>query len=396
MNPHILKSEVQQFITQNSNRSVADIALSSSPFEGVAASELAQQIDGKQRLKKKVPQWVNTAGIYYPERRSLEQCSSISTADYKANLIVGDKILDMTGGMGVDTWAIAKKSKEVVYCEQHNELFHISRHNFKILNADSIITHYGDALELLSNSGQFSCIYIDPARRDEHNRKMVSFADCQPDVLTNMPLLWEHTAKIMIKASPMMDISQAISELQNVTQVHIVAVKNECKELLFILEKDTIKPITFFAVNLEAEHQPVFSFAEQEMETSKVHFDFPQQYIYEPNSAVLKSGAFNLLAAKYNISKLHHFTHLYTSTQMIENFSGNIYILKHRCDYNKKMIKKILPKKQVNVKCYNFIDKPAVLQKRLQIKDGGTQFLFGIKNKDDKYELLLCEKITVQ
>ncbi len=393
MNTNILSAAVQLFIETNSKTSVSNIALSQSPFDGVTASELAQQIDGKQRLEKKIPQWTHTQGIYYPQRRSLEQCSSNSTADYKADLITGDKVLDMTGGMGVDTWAIAKKTKKVVYCEQNKELCEISRHNFRVLGTENITVFNDDALLFLQQTNeQFDTIYIDPARRDAYNRKMVSLTDYQPDVIENMQLLWEHTSHILIKASPMMDISRAITELQYVKEVHVVAVKNECKELLFLLEKNFTGTIQFSAVNLESSH-PVFSFTADAETKAAPSIALPQQYIYEPNSAVLKSGAFKLPAVRYNIHKLHRFTHLYTSEQLIPDFPGNIYVINHICDYNKKQIKKLLPEKKANIKCYNFADKPAVLQKRLQIKDGGRLFLFGIKNKDEKYQVLVCKRI---
>lgn len=393
MNPIILNIEVQSFIADNCNTPVAKIALSQSPFEGVTAAELAQQIEGKQRLSKKIPQWVNTQGIYYPQRRSLEQCSSDSTAHYKANLIEGDTALDMTGGMGVDSWAIAKQVQQMVYCEQYDELFNITKHNFEVLQATNISTFNGDALSFLQqNNKQFDTIYVDPARRDAYNRKMVSLSDCQPDVIENMPLLWKHTSRILIKASPMMDISRAITELQNVKEVHVVAVKNECKELLFLLEKDFTDIIKFVAVNLES-NQPEFSFTTDAETNTIPSLSLPQAYVYEPNSAILKSGAFKLLSSRYGIDKLHDFTHLYTSQQLIPIFPGNIYTIKHICDYNKKQIKKLLPEKKANIKCYNFVDKPAVLQKRLQIKDGGSQFLFGIKNKDEKYQVLICDRL---
>ncbi len=395
MNTNILDPEVQQFIKANSNASVTKIALSQSPFVGVTASELAQQIDGKQRLAKKIPQWIDTQGIYYPQRQSLEQCSSFSTANYKSNLIKGSRVLDITGGMGVDTWAMAQKITQMVYCEQNKELCDITRHNFSVLGAKNITVFNGDALLLLQQKKEpFDTIYIDPARRDTYNRKMVSFTDCQPDVIENMELLWQHTSHILIKASPMLDINRAMGELQNVKEVHVVAVKNECKELLFLLEKGFSAETRFFAINLEVENQPCFSFTAEGESQANPNISLPQQYIYEPNTAILKSGAFKLPAVRYGIEKLHHFTHLYTSEQLISDFPGNIYHIRHICDYNKKQIKKLLPEKKVNIKCYNFVDKPAVLQKRLQLKDGGSQFLFGIKNKKEKYQLLLCEKVN--
>lgn len=393
MNTKILSPKVQDFISNHTTSSVTDIALSSSPFNGISSAELAQQIEGKQRLVKKIPLWVNTLGIYYPQRRSLEQCSSDIAANYKANLISGHRALDMTGGMGVDTWAIAQNFEQMIYCELNKELCNISTHNFKTLGVQNITTFNCNALELLQkNTEPFDTIYIDPARRDNYNRKMVSFTDCQPDVVENMDLLWQHTSQILIKASPMMDINRAISELTDVKEVHIVAVKNECKELLFLLEKGFSGEILFVAANLQYEKREVFTFTASNELHATATTSLPQQYLYEPNSSMLKSGAFKLLSTRYNIHKLHAFTHIYTSNKLIKNFPGTVYTIKNISDYNKKQIKKLLPNKKANIKCYNFIDKPAIVQKRLQLKDGGTQFLFAIKNIEDKFQLLLCEK----
>ncbi len=393
MNLNILKPEVQHFIEKNRYTPVTNIALATSPFEGITAQELAQQVDGKQRLARKIPEWAMLSGIYYPQRRSLEQCSSDHTANYKAHLIKGGTVLDMTGGMGVDTWSIAKHAEQVVYCEQDKALFDMTSHNFSVLKANNIQPIYGDAIAFLRECEQsWHTIYLDPARRDNYNRKMVSFSDCQPNVIEQLPLLWTHTSHILIKASPMMDITKAISELESVKQVHIVSVKNECKELLFLLEKGYNGKVEFVAANL-GQAQPVFSFFAAEEVDATPQFSLPKRYIYEPNTSVLKSGAFKLLAVRYGINKLHHFTHIYTADDCIPNFSGQIYCVKAVCDYNKKQLKKALLEKRANVKCFNFVDKPAVLQKKLQLKDGGSVFLFGVKNSEEKYQVIVCEKI---
>ena len=385
MNPNILSTEVQAYLKAHAKISPATIALRKSPFSEVSSSELAEQVDSCQRLKTKLPTWLNTESIYFPPKQNAEQCSSQETANYKAKLLSGRKAIDLTGGFGVDTWAFAKNFNQVDYCEMNTELFSIVKHNFLTLSCTNVNCHFGDGLKYLKGKS-YDLIYLDPARRDKHNRKMVSFSDCLPDVIYHQNFLLDHSPSVMIKASPMMDISLAIKELQGIKEIHVVAVKNECKELLFVLEKNYSKEPMIICKNLPDPKS--FSFKRSEEQHATAPLDRALNYLYEPNTAILKAGAFNCISERLNLRKLHASTHLYTSEDLQQNFPGKVYKIEQILDYNKKKVKRHLPEGQANIKSYNFPNTPQQIQKKLGLKDGGNLFLFGVKTNDEKYQLI--------
>lgn len=390
MNKAILSPSVQRYLQDNAGLSPAQVALKKSPFAEVSASELAEQIDASQRLKTKLPTWSAAENIYFPPRQNAEQCSSEDTAHYKASLLSGEQAIDLTGGFGVDAWAFAKCFASVDYCEMNAALVPIVSHNFSVLACANVTCHCGDGLDVLRKHN-YDLIYLDPARRDEHNRKMVSFSDCVPNVVEHQDLLLAHADKVMIKASPMMDISLALEELEGVKEVHVVALKNECKELLFLLEKGYTNTPDIICVNLP--EKETFSFKMSEERSLSVSLSAPQRYLYEPHSAVLKAGAFNSICAKLNLPKLHRSTHLYTSAVLVENFPGKRYQINEVLEYNKKKITSFLPQGRANIKTYNFPNTPQQVQKKLRSKDGGDIYLFGVKTLDEKYRVMLTTKV---
>lgn len=390
VNKEILSIDVQLFLKEHAGLSPAKVALKKSPFASVTSSELAEQVDSAQRLKTKLPHWTDANNIYFPPRQNSEQCSSEPTALYKAGLVSGKKAIDLTGGFGVDVWAFSQRFEHVDYCEMNEALFPIVAHNFTALDRTNVSCHLGDGVAFLATQQQYDLIYLDPARRDEHNRKMVSFADCLPNVVALQSELFEHADTVMVKASPMMDISLALDELQCVKEVHVVSLKNECKELLFVLQKGYMGDAKMVCVNLLNEGQQEFSFVRDEEAQSYAQLGDVKRYIYEPNTSLLKAGAFNILCERMSVKKLHSSTHLYTSDEKIEHFPGKIYEVSAILDYKKKEILKKIPSKKANIKTYNFVNTPPQVKKKLGLNDGGDTYLFGVKNKDDKYKVLLC------
>ncbi len=393
MNPNILSIEVQTFLKENSTLSPAQLALRKTPFAKVSAAELAEQLDARQRLSKKLPRWLAVKNIYLPPCQNAEQCSSEASAHYKAKLCTGKCAIDLTGGFGVDTWAFSQQFDQVHYCEIDEHLFAIAKHNFTQLERNNIHCHKGDSIAFLKQQQHFDLIYLDPARRDAHKRKMVSFANCFPNILTLLDLLFSHSHTVMLKASPMMDISLALKELAHVKEVHVVAVKNECKELLFILEKKegTAQP-KITATNIGKQTTEHFVFSQKDEGILSPHYALPQNYLYEPNVAVLKAGAFNTSAHYFDLYKLHPFTHLYTSNKLCDYFCGKTYKITHVLDYKKNDIAPLLPEKKANIKTYNFVHTPQQIKKKLGINDGGDTFLFGIKTMKEKYQVLLTQR----
>ena len=237
LNYQLLTPEIQAYLQEHLWEEAPKFALKKSPFSGVSASELSQQLLGRQKAKDKLPLWHRTQGIYYPAKLSLEQASSEATARYKASLVIGH-LLDATGGFGVDDYFFAQHCKSVTHCELQEELSEIVAHNFAVLGADIHCVAQDSYAYLASEGKHYDVIYLDPARRDSHKRKVFFLEDCTPDVPHSLDFLWQYTDTILLKASPMLDISRALTQLPQTHEIHIVAIEGEVKELLFLLKKN--------------------------------------------------------------------------------------------------------------------------------------------------------------
>lgn len=391
MNQFILNTENQLFIKNNLTVDIAKLILKGSPFKEVSVQELANQILAKQKSKEKLPTWFTTEQIYYPEKISIEQTSSEITANYKAKLLKGKSVIDITGGFGVDCFYFSKHFLNVTHCEINEKLSKIVTHNYKQLKSHNITTVACDGLTYLKNSSEkFDCIYIDPSRRNNLKGKVFLLKDCEPNVPENLDFLFSKSDTILIKNSPILDISSAINELKYVKEVHIVAVKNEVKELLFLLEKNYNQSIQIKTINIHKNNTQKFSFEYQSDAIST--YSAPQTYLYEPNSAILKSGGFYHISEKFNINKLHKNSHLYTSENLIE-FTGRRFKIEKTLRYDKKQLLKLLPDKKANIAVRNFTKSVTQIRKETKIKDGGNIYLFFTKLNSNKLYVLVCSKI---
>lgn len=393
MNRSILNYDVQQFIRKHSTDDVTSIALRKSPFPDVSAAELAAQIDGIQRCLSKLPLWGKTEGIYFPQRLNIEQASSQKTAIYKSRLIKGTRVADLTGGYGIDTFFLASQAGEVVYVEQNAVLSEIARHNLELLGASNIRFITSESLGFLQNNqDEFDTIYIDPARRKE-SRKVFRLKDTEPDVVTNLPLLLSRAARIIIKTSPLLDIHSGLEDLKNVSEVHIVSVKNECKEVLWVIDKDfTGQPVVTCAA-IHDENAPAFTFSlDEEKETVITTFSEPQSFLYEPDVSLLKAGCFKLISARYKIEKLHPNTHLYTSVSRIPKFSGKIFRICSVTPYKDFSRQKKVQK--ANVVARNFPMSTDELRKKHKFKDGGNEWLFFTTGPSGNLLVIEAEKVS--
>ncbi len=388
MNAKILHNEVQEFIHEHLDSDISKVLFKGSPFQDVSIQELAEQIEAKKRAKYKLPTWYVTPQIYYPTKLNIEQTSSEITAAYKANLVSGDSIIDLTGGFGIDTFYFSKVFKRVTHCEINTILSKIVAHNYEQLNIQHIKTISQDGLSYLASEGRFDWIYLDPSRRNDTKGKVFLFEDCLPNVPENLEMFFEHTGHILIKVSPMLDITSAINELSFVKEVHVVAVHNEVKELLFLLEKDYTAQVNVKTINIgPKEHQHFDVLFKQK---TNIEFSKPQTYLYEPNAAILKAGLFNELAT-IGVSKLHQHSHLYTSATPVD-FPGRSFTIKHVVPYDKKLLKKLISTNKANMTTRNFSQTVAEIRKRTKIKEGGHQYLFFTKDMNDNYIVLICEK----
>jgi len=380
MNNKLLAKAVQDYISANLNADVNEIALAKSPFYGIHPSELANQILARKKSEKKLPTWFCAQAIYYPPSLSIEQTSSEVTAKYKAKLAKGKFLIDITGGFGVDALAFAKHVEQVTHCEINTELSEIAEYNAEVLGFENIQFEAIDGLEFIKNSkDKFDTIYIDPARRAEKG-KVFMLKDCTPDVVSNLDLLLSKTERIMIKTAPLLDITAGLSELRNVSEIHVVSIKNECKELIWIIDKGFTGVPKIIAVTLNQDQKEFSTWKNKFNDVGFADVISAGMYLYEPDTALLKTGAFNSIGARYNLLKLHPQTQLYTSNHIDSKFPGRIFEIKEILTTGDMKKQKSMTG---NVIVRNYPSKPEELVTKYKIKPGKDEFLIFTKNSQE-------------
>ncbi|NCP20581.1 MAG: SAM-dependent methyltransferase [Flavobacteriales bacterium CG_4_9_14_0_2_um_filter_35_242] len=391
MNLDILNIDVQYFINTHLNDKSTQLILSGSPFKKLTIQELVAQIEAKKKCEIKLPTWFKTANCYFPNKLNIEQTSSEITAQYKSDLVSGIVLIDITGGFGVDSYAFASKFKRVIHCEINRELSLVATHNFKILGANNITTLAVDGLEYLSDTNQkFDWIYLDPSRRSETSERVFFLNQCQPDLTQNLDFLFKYSDHILVKLSPLLDLTKTVNDLKFVKEIHCIALQNEVKELLFLLEKNHQNGIAIKTVNFDKKN--IYKFDFQFNNTADVNYSIPLKYLYEPNAAIFKSGGFNQISERFKLLKLNPNTHLFTSNSLID-FPGRCFKILHQIAYNKKLLKMIIPSAKANITVRNFPETVAQIRKKTGIKDGGNQYLFFVTDLAEKHCVLVCEKI---
>ena len=387
----ILQKDIQDFITQNLNTDSSKLALKKNPFPAINYSIIINQIVAKKKAKDKLSTWFSSENIIYPEKISIEQTSSENTAKYKASLVSGEKLIDCTGGFGIDDYYFSKQFKSVIHCEINADLSQIVKHNFEILEATNTECYQGDSTEILKQLNQtFDCIYVDPSRRNDAKGKVFMLADCLPNVVDLQDFYFQFTNTILIKTAPILDLQAGLLELKNVAQIHIVAVDNEVKELLWKIEKNHNHSPEIIAVNIEKSTTSI-----TKIESSKSYsarYSLPKKYLYEPNAALMKSGGFEAVSELFTVSKLHQHSHLYT-TEEITAFPGRKFQIDAMIPFQKKEIAHYIQGKKMNVSTRNFPIKPEEIKKKYKIQDGGTIFAFFTTNLNNEKIILLCTKL---
>lgn len=389
----ILNPEIQAFINSNIGKSISKLALQKNPFTDVDWIRILSQIEAKSKAKDKLPNWFAAKNIIYPSKISIEQTSSEKTAQYKASIVSGESLIDLTGGFGVDDYYFAKKIKNVVHCEINLELSAVVKHNFKQLNAPNINCYSGDSMDTLNTlKTKWDWIYIDPSRRNDAKGKVFLLKDCLPNVPENLDFYFRKSDAILIKTAPLLDISAGLSELKHVKTIHIVALENEVKELLWELHKDYFGNVNIKTINIVKEKLETFDFILNDNATLP-NFSLPQKYLYEPNSAIMKSGGFDEVRSFYNLNKLHKHSHLYTSIDLIP-FPGRIFHIQNSFPYNKPEMKSYLENTQANITTRNFPDSVESIRKKWKIKDGGNVYCFFTTDENNNKIVLICTKIS--
>ena len=350
---------------------------------------MIQQIESKRKAKYKLPSWYQSEKIYYPSKLNLEQTSSEITANYKTSIIKGKRIADITGGFGVDSFYFSNVFEEVYHFELNKNLSEIASYNFSVLNKKNVYCFNENGTNKALNES-FDFVYADPSRRHESKGKVFYLKDCEPNIPLHLTNILKLSKKLLIKTSPMLDISIGLKELQFVSEIHIVAINNEVKELLWLIKSDFNGLPKIITININKDYKDVFEFNIDDQLNSD--YSTPKIFLYEPNAAIMKSGGFNLISNRYKIQKLHKHTHLFTNDTLI-NFPGRKFIINEVISYQKKNFKKIASIDRANISIRNFPESVAVLRKKLKIKDGGALYLFFTTNKDNKKIIISCTKV---
>ncbi len=382
-----------EFIAAHRCEDPGVLALQAKRYPQVNMCVAVTQIEGWQSAKDKLPTWAATDGVLYPPRISMEQCSSEATALYKSALADGELLADLTGGFGIDCSYMSRNFRAATYIERSAELCEIAKMNFGLLGLGHISVVNGDSVELLSTLPRQDWIFVDPARRDGDGRKVVALSDCEPDVTSLESLLLQKGRKIMVKCSPMLDITAAMNQLKSVEAVHVVAVNNECKELLFILgeAKGLDAPVYCSNINKGCTTTFTFTFANEERAVA-LYAGSVGRYLYEPDASVLKGGGYRSLSQRYGVAKLHPNSQLYTGEALLSDFPGRKFLVERVVGFSKAEIKEIQALRQANITVRNFPDSVQMLRKKLKLADGGERYIFATTMSDGKRSLVVCRK----
>ena len=391
-------SILPSLVTEYQHDDVQQLALQRNRFSQLSDTDFRfflQQVEGKQRTRDKLPTFAQIEDWWYPVRLSCEQCSSEATARYKAELIghKHDTLIDLTAGYGVDTFFMAEHTQQAHYVERNADLCAIAEHNFSLYRPN-IQVHNTTAEEFLSslpitNSPypiSHTLIYLDPARRSQSGSKVFRIEDCEPNIIDLLPSLRKHTSHIMIKFSPMLDITAALRILGNDWDTHIVAVNNEVKEVLFLTGTGVMHAVNIRGIQTD---RLLFSPEDEKQAQLTIASDI-QQYIYESNAAIIKAGAFRWVGERYGLQKLDTNTHLYTSSTLLPDFPGRVW------EVIDAEIKE--PKKQLDTKAkYSILSRnyplsPEEIRKKYKLKDGDDMYLLAARHQG-KPKLILATRI---
>lgn len=419
----------EEYIKKHRDEDVRSLALKKVP-EGVDARWCLQQIEGWQLARKKLPRWAEADGLWFPPRLSMEQCSSEMTAEYKRAVVLqslrrqtdgsasdnekpsGDALIDLTGGLGIDFSYMARSFGRATYVEQQAHLCDIARHNFNVLGLDHVevvcdtaenFTAHNPSKGVRQQHAQ-TTIYLDPARRDDIGRKVAALEDCTPNVIALQDTLFEHTDRVILKLSPMLDITQALRQLRCVDEVHVVSVKGECKEVLIAqtvakqTEGSKEQAVTYHCVNLGTEDEPFV--CTKEKPANAVLVPSPCELaegrrlvLFEPNASILKAGVQDYLCEQYDIRKLHPISNLFVGERAIPGFPGRQFDVECIGDFSKNGIKHVLGGiRQANLTIRNFPATVAELRKRLKIREGGDVYVFATTLADGSHAIMRCKK----
>lgn len=389
----LLFPDVQRFLREHTLDDPHQLALQARRYPDLPIPAIAEQLQSRKKAQHKLPEWYATENVIFPPALSMEQCSSEATARYKGSLLRGQRLVDLTGGAGVDTYYLSQSFAQTDYVEQNEPLANLARHNFSVLGASAVRIHDVSAEAFLNSlSEPVDTIYLDPARRDAQSRRVFQLADSTPNVLGLQDELLAKAATVLLKTAPLLDIQATVQELKNVSQVHVVAVRNEVKEVLYRMDRGLTREPKITAINLQSSSEEPFSFLRSEEARAEVTYADPLTYLYEPHAALMKTGAFKLIALRFGLSKLHPNTHLYTSTALVPDFPGRTFRCRAVVPYQKKAVRKLLLEAQANITTRNFPNSVAIVRKKLGLSDGGDVYLFAVRLANEQLRIIITDK----
>jgi len=388
---------IEKFIQENLHESLEKVIFKVRDQLAVDPDFVIAQINGRKKVQKKVPSWAVVQGLQFPSVLSFEQCSSESTARYKAALIQGQSMLDLTGGFGVDSFFLSKNFTQVDYVEKNEALLALVKENFECLKATNITLHLGDGIAFLDQQKEkVDWIYVDPSRRNVEKGKVFLMEDCEPDMVAHLALFLSKAHRLLIKFSPMLDLEEIIKKLPGVSKIIVLSVKNECKELLVQVDgvERSRRAIILEAVDIHMENQQaIFTSNAEERNNTKAIFGDPQTYIYEPNKAILKAGLQNHLAESLQLKKLAANSNFFSSDKLVNTFPGRIFLKKDKTKGKEKWLRKHLLDGKANVIARNYPLNAAQIYQRFKIVPGGTNYLLATTLENGEKIILVCERL---
>lgn len=399
--------ETLAFIEEHAGDDVRTLALQASRYPNVQMSIAVSQIAARQTARMKLPTWWSIRDIRYPQHLPMEQCSSEITARYKATLIsqelLSQGITDLSGGFGVDFCMMAQGFRQATYVERQEELCRLAEFNFKLLGLSEARIVHGDSVDYLNGMDEHQgVIYLDPARRGMGGRKTIAVSDCEPDVSALYEKLISKANRVIVKLSPMLDIAQALKVIPVVSEVHVVAVGGECKELLLVMEHDAVsEKATIVCVNLPVSYpidvKPPFCFTlEEELRNEPDYAGKPEHYLYEPDCTLMKAGAYRTISARFGLRKLHPNSHLYTSDSYLPDFPGRTFHVEMYGGFGKEELRCLRTRiEKANLTVRNFPAKVDELRKRMKLAEGGDDYLFATTLNDGTKCWIWCKKTNV-
>lgn len=388
----LLSREVRDYLQNNPETDPAVFLLNPPEKLKLHGPWVADQLASRKKAKKKLPEWFQNLGLIYPPPLSLEQCSSPITAEYKARLMNGKQLIDLTGGMGIDCLALSKNFEHATYVEQDEWLCAVFASNTKAFNTKIEIKHT-TADQYLSQFEGKASFFIDPARRGAVNQKVFLLEDCTPNLLALLTDLKKKSDQVLIKLSPMLDITVGIKALQPAS-VHVVAVQNECKELLFLLRPESSSTPEIICSHFTGGSWQTFEMYVAEEQTVLPTYGTIGEYLYDANAAILKAGAFKLVAQRYGLTKLAPNTHLYTSNNRVSDFPGRVFKVL-ATEMSAKKLKQWVPEGKAHVITRNYPIGAEQLKKQLKLTEGGDLFVMGYRDSRTKAVLSVCKQLTI-